>query len=80
MVVAVRCLNRAMQGKPCPEAVKAWLVNIGGWQLGHRKWIYEGRLPLSAWRVLSNLARRDIHLRLLPRRLPNRPRSLAELT
>ncbi|WP_028634245.1 hypothetical protein [Pseudomonas parafulva] len=80
MLVALPYLHRALQGKPCPEAVKAWLVNISGLQLGQLKWIYEGRLPLSAWRVLSNLARRDIHLRLLPRRLPNRPRSPAEIT
>lgn len=68
MLVALPYLHRALQGKPCPDAVKDWLVNTSGLTLGQLRAIYEGRLPLSAWRVLSNLARRDVHLRLLPRR------------
>ncbi|WP_336335604.1 hypothetical protein [Pseudomonas putida] len=68
MLVALPYLHRALQGKPCPDAVKDWLVNTSGLPLGQLRLIYEGRLPMAAWRLLNNLARRDVHLRLLPRR------------
>jgi len=41
--------------------------------------IYEGRIPLTAWRLQSNLARRDVHLRLLPRPSSGRRRGPAAL-
>ncbi|MFK3815253.1 hypothetical protein ACI2KG_01340 [Pseudomonas sp. NPDC089407] len=72
MLVALPYLHRAMQGKPCPDAVKAWLVNTSGLSLGQLRAIYGGKLPLSAWRLLSALARRDAHLRLLPRQANGR--------
>ncbi|MFJ4454259.1 hypothetical protein ACIP1G_10265 [Pseudomonas sp. NPDC089392] len=75
MLVALPYLHRALQGKPCPDAVKDWLVNTSGLTLGQLRAIYDGRLPLAAWRLLSNLARRDVHLRLLPRRPPGRRRA-----
>ena len=73
MLVALPYLHRAMQGKPCPDAVKAWLVNTSGLSLGQLRAIYGGKLPLPAWRLLSALARRDAHLRLLPRQAGRRP-------
>jgi len=79
MLVALPYLHRALQGKPCPEAVKDWLVNTSGLPLGQLRLIYNGRLPLAAWRVMSNLARRDVHLRLLPRRPMGRRRGSAGL-
>lgn len=68
MLVALPYLHRALQGKPCPDAVKAWLVNTSGLPLGQLRAIYDGHLPVAAWRLMNNLARRDIHLRLLPQR------------
>ncbi|MNE75101.1 hypothetical protein D3C80_1712270 [compost metagenome] len=56
-----------------------WLVNTSGLPLGQLRLIYNGRLPLAAWRVMSNLARRDVHLRLLPRRPMGRRRGFAGL-
>ncbi len=67
MLVALPYLHRALQGKPCPDAVKAWLVNTSGLPLVQLRAIYSGQLPLTAWRLLNNLARRDVHLRLMPR-------------
>lgn len=67
MLVALPYLHRALQGKPCPDAVRDWLVNTSGLPLGQLRAIYEGRTPLTAWRLQSHLARRDVHLRLLPR-------------
>lgn len=77
MLVALPYLHRALQGKPCPDAVKAWLVNISGLPLGQLRAIYGGQLPLSAWRLLNNMARRDVHLRLLPRQALGRRRASA---
>ncbi|MNM63424.1 hypothetical protein D3C81_747910 [compost metagenome] len=77
MLVALPYLHRALQGKPCPDAVKDWLVNTSGLLLGQLRAIYDGRLPLTAWRLMSNLARRDVHLRLLPQRSSGRRRGLA---
>ena len=65
--MALPYLHRALQGKPCPDAVKAWLVNTSGLPLVQLRAIYSGQLPLTAWRLLNNLARRDVHLRLMPR-------------
>ncbi|MDH4549837.1 hypothetical protein [Pseudomonas sp. BN607] len=74
MLVALPYLHRALQGKPCPDAVKAWLVNTSGLPLGKLRAIYGGQLPLTTWRLLNNLARRDVHLRLLPRQARGRRR------
>lgn len=65
MLVALPYLHRVMQGKPCPDPVKDWLVNISGLSLAQLRAIYEGRLHHSAWPLLANLARRDVHLALL---------------
>jgi len=67
MLVALPYLHRALQGKPCPEAVKHWLVNTSGLTLTQLRAIYDGRLHGSARQLLANLARRDVHLALLPR-------------
>ncbi|MFK0091866.1 hypothetical protein [Pseudomonas sp. NPDC090592] len=67
MLVALPYLHRALQGKPCPDAVRDWLVNTSGLTLGQLRAIYAGRITLSAWRLQSALARRDVQLRLLPR-------------
>lgn len=64
-------------GKPCPEAVKNWLVNTSGLPLGQLRLIYGGGLPLASWRLMSHLARRDVQLRLLPRRSAGRRRGHA---
>lgn len=77
MLVALPYLHRALQGKPCPDAVKNWLVNTSGLPLGQLRLIYEGRLPLAAWRLMSHLARRDVQLRLLPPRASGRRRGHA---
>lgn len=75
MLVALPYLHRAMQGKPCPAAVKAWLVNTSGLSLAQLRAVYGGKMPLPAWRLLSALARRDAHLRLLPRHAAERRHS-----
>lgn len=67
MLVALPYLHRALQGKPCPEAVKHWLVNTSGLALTQLRAIYEGPLQQSVGRFLANLARRDVHLAFLPR-------------
>nr|WP_189665397.1 hypothetical protein [Pseudomonas oryzicola] len=77
MLVALPYLHRALQGKTCPEAVKDWLVNTSGLPLGQLRAIYDGRLRLAAWRLMSNLAQRDIHLRWLPPGTAERRRSAA---
>ncbi|MBF8646532.1 MULTISPECIES: hypothetical protein [Pseudomonas] len=77
MLVALPYLHRALQGKPCPDAVKNWLVNTSGLPLGQLRLIYGGGLPLACWRLMSHLARRDVQLRLLPRRLAGRRRGHA---
>lgn len=77
MLVALPYLHRALQGKPCPEAVKNWLVNTSGLPLGQLRLIYGGGLPLASWRLMSHLARRDVQLRLLPRRAAGRRRGHA---
>ncbi|MFF7066086.1 hypothetical protein [Pseudomonas sp. NPDC008258] len=66
MLVALPYLHRALQGKPCPDGVRDWLVNTSGLTLGQLRAIYEGRVSLTAWRLQSALARRDVQLRLLP--------------
>ncbi|QQE81979.1 hypothetical protein [Pseudomonas putida] len=68
MLVALPYLHRAMQGKPCPDPVKDWLVNTSGLSLGQLRAIYEGRLHDSALPLLANLARRDVHLGLVANR------------
>ena len=67
MLVALPYLHRALQGKACPEAVKHWLTNTSGLSLAHLRTIYDGRVQSSVWRMLANLARRDVHLALLSR-------------
>lgn len=68
MLVALPYLHRAMQGKPCPDPVKDWLVNTSGLSLGQLRAIYEGRLHDNALPLLANLARRDVHLGLVANR------------
>ncbi|GLO12404.1 hypothetical protein PPUJ20028_09850 [Pseudomonas putida] len=80
MLVALPYLHRALQGKPCPDAVKAWLVNTSGLPLVQLRAIYGGQLPLTAWRLLNNLARRDVHLRLMPRQALGARRGFAGLS
>lgn len=65
MLVALPYLHRALQGKPCPEPVKDWLVNTSGLTLGQLRVIYEGRIRPASRQMLANLARRDAQLRLL---------------
>ncbi|MFV3290496.1 hypothetical protein ACNFBR_17325 [Pseudomonas sp. NY11955] len=79
MLVALPYLHRALQGKPCPDAVKAWLVNTSGLPLARLRMIYAGQLPLAAWRLLDNLAHRDVHLRLLPHQALGRRRDFVGL-
>lgn len=79
MLVALPYLHRALQGRPCPDAVKDWLVNTSGLPLRQLRLIYEGRLPVTVWRLMNNLARRDVHLRLLPRRSMRQRRGSAGL-
>jgi len=67
MLVALPYLHRALQGKPCPDAVKDWLVNTSGLSLAQLRAVYDGRLHRSARRLLASLARRDVHLALLGR-------------
>lgn len=80
MLVALPYLHRALQGKPCPDAVKAWLVNTSGLPLVQLRAIYGGQLPLTAWRLMNNLARRDVHLRLMPRQALGLRRGFAGLS
>ena len=70
MQVALPYLHKALQGKPCPDAVKRWLVDTSGLSLTQLQAIYAGRLSAPARRVLTSLVRRDIGLRLLPGRAP----------
>lgn len=65
MLVALPYLHYALRGEPCPQAVKAWLVNVSGLPVAQLRAVYETSLPASAMRVLRHLARRDINLRLL---------------
>jgi len=67
MLVALPYLHRALQGRPCPDAVKDWLVNTSGLSLAQLRAVYDGRLHRSARRLLASLARRDVHLALLGR-------------
>lgn len=67
MLVALPYLHRALQGKPCPDAVKNWLVNTSGLSLRHLRAVYGGHLQRGTRRLLAGLARRDVHLRLLAR-------------
>ena len=67
MLVALPYLHRALQGKSCPDAVKNWLVNTSGLSLRHLRVVYAGHLQHATRRLLGALARRDVHLRLLPR-------------
>ncbi len=62
-----------------PRRGEDWLVNTSGLPLGQLRAIYEGRMPLTAWRLQSHLARRDVHLRLLPRPSSGRRRGPAAL-
>lgn len=73
MLVALPYLHRALQGKPCPEPVKDWLVNTSGLTLAQMRAIYEGRIPPSARQILTSLARRDVQLRLLRRQPHSTP-------
>lgn len=66
MLVALPYLHRALQGKPCPDAVQDWLVNTSGLPLVQLRAIYAGRLQPASRRLMANLARRDVHLKLLP--------------
>jgi len=68
MLVALPYLHRALQGKPCPDAVKNWLTNTSGLTLRHLRAIYGGHLQHGTRRLLAGLARRDVQLRLLDRR------------
>ncbi|WP_337159523.1 hypothetical protein [Pseudomonas putida] len=65
MRVALPYLHTALQGKPCPETIKHWLVEVSGLSLAQLQAVYAGRLEPSAWRVLVNLTRRDAALRWL---------------
>ncbi|MFJ4346304.1 hypothetical protein [Pseudomonas sp. NPDC089401] len=67
MLVALPYLHRALQGQPCPDAVKDWLVNTSGLPLAQLRVIYEGHLDPAVRRLLAHLARRDVQLRLLSR-------------
>lgn len=64
MRVALPYLHRALQGKPCPEPVQQWLVDVSGLSLAQLKAIYARRMGQPARRVVANLARRDLALRL----------------
>ncbi|MEW9901780.1 hypothetical protein [Pseudomonas putida] len=66
MRVALPYLHKALQGKPCPETIKHWLVDVSGLSLMQLQAIYAGCLEPSAWRLLVNLTRRDAALRWLP--------------
>ncbi|NIF27538.1 hypothetical protein F3J44_14305 [Pantoea sp. Tr-811] len=66
MLVALPYLHRALQGEPCPDAVKDWLVNTSGLALAQLRTLYAGRLDEGPRRLLASLARRDVELRLLP--------------
>lgn len=67
MLVALPYLHRALQGKPCPDAVKNWLINTSGLALRHLRAVYGGHLQHGTRRLLAGLARRDVQLRLLDR-------------
>lgn len=64
MRVALPYLHRALQGKTCPEPVQQWLMDISGLSLAQLKAIYARRMGQPARRVVANLARRDLALRL----------------
>lgn len=66
MGVALPYLHKALQGKPCPETIKHWLVDVSGLSLVQLQAIYAARLEPSAWRLLVSLTRRDAALRWLP--------------
>jgi hypothetical protein len=70
MLVALPYLHRALQGKSCPDAVKDWIVNTSGLPLAQARIVYKGRLGPGVGRLLGNLARRDVQLRLLGRPEP----------
>ncbi|MQG93730.1 hypothetical protein [Pseudomonas sp. MN1F] len=70
MLVALPYLHRALQGKSCPDAVKDWMVNTSGLPLAQLRMVYKGRLAPGVRRLLANLARRDVQLRLLGRTAP----------
>lgn len=65
MRVALPYLHRALQGKPCPEPIKQWLRDVSGLSLVQLKVIYAREVRSSVRRLLANLARRDVSLRLL---------------
>lgn len=64
MRVALPYLHRALQGKPCPEPVQQWLMDVSGLSLAQLKAIYARRMGQPARRLVANLARRDLALRL----------------
>ncbi len=65
MLVALPYLHRALQGKPCPDAVKDWIVNTSGLPLAKLRMVYKGRLGQGFRQLLTNLARRDVQLRFV---------------
>lgn len=66
MLVALPYLFRALQGQPCPEAVKDWLVNVSGLPLMELRAIFDGRVPLGVRKLMGILSRRDSRLVLRP--------------
>ncbi|MDF0729532.1 hypothetical protein P0Y43_02170 [Pseudomonas entomophila] len=68
MRVALPYLHRALQGKPCPEAVLRWLIETSGLNLAQLRALYLGRVAQPALQLLKALARRDSRLSLLAQR------------
>ncbi|NIF17721.1 hypothetical protein [Pantoea sp. Cy-639] len=65
MRVALPYLHRALQGRPCPEPVLRWLIEISGLELAQLRAIYAGRFRPEARRLFLLLAQRDRWLRPL---------------
>ncbi|MDR6712458.1 hypothetical protein J2W83_002059 [Pseudomonas hunanensis] len=65
MLIAVPHLHRALRGNPSPSGVTQWLMEISGLSLKQLKAIYARQVGQPARRMLVNLARRDLALRLM---------------
>ena len=66
MRVALPYLHQALQGRPCPEPVRQWLIDTSGLDLAHLRSIYTGRSVPLLRRLCLMLGQRDRWLRVVP--------------
>ncbi|WP_252092085.1 hypothetical protein [Pseudomonas sp. MWU13-3659] len=65
MRVALPYLHQALQGRPCPEPVRQWLIDTSGLELTQLRSLYAGQPGATIQRLLLMLGRRDRWLRAM---------------